>query len=97
MKMVDGLVPIPHRLLVVCPWQAREDLSSSSSNSFEVSAKTKKFVHACKILDLDPKEASKALHDAKAHAYLSGGDDCTFDLDNGDIHFNDEWIGNLHG
>jgi len=37
------------------------------------------------------------LHDAKAKAGLSGGDNCHFDLDNGDIIFNGETIGNLHG
>jgi hypothetical protein len=71
--------------------------STQSAAQTKVAIKTKDFNHACRVLRLDPNEASDILHDAKYKAGLSGGDNCHFDLDNGDIFFNGEWIGNLHG
>jgi hypothetical protein len=68
-----------------------------SNGGIEVAKTTSNFRHACKVLGLDPRAATKALHDAKGHANLSGADNCLFDLDNGNIFFNEEWIGNLHG
>jgi len=71
--------------------------SAHSAAQTNVAITTKDFNHACRVLRLDPNEASDNLHDAKDKARLSGGDNCHFDLDNGDIFFNGEWIGNLHG
>jgi len=56
---------------------------------------TRNFVYACKELNLDRYEASKALHSAKEAAGLSGDDECEFDLITGDILFNGEIIGSL--
>ncbi len=64
----------------------------------EIAATTKSFKHACKTLGLDPRAASAALHDAKSSAGLGGADNCTFDLNSGDILSpSGEWIGNLGG
>lgn len=56
---------------------------------------TTNFSYACKKIGLDKKEASEALHDAKYHAKLGGAAQCTFDLLNGDIFFNGEYIENI--
>ena len=56
---------------------------------------TTKFGYACKKLKLDPNEATLALHAAKRSAGTGGADQCTFDLQTGDIIFNGESIGNL--
>jgi hypothetical protein len=74
------------------PQEPRKSLST-----IELAQTTKNFKHACKALGLDPKDASRALHDAKAAAGLGGADNCVFDLNNGDIIFNGESIGNLGG
>ena len=56
---------------------------------------TRNFDYACRALRLNPKTASEALHAAKRVANVGNANDCTFDLKNGDILFNDEIIGNL--
>lgn len=56
---------------------------------------TTNFKPACRVLGLNPNAASDALHAAKKAANVSNADDCTFDLDSGDILFNGESIGNL--
>ena len=56
---------------------------------------TTNFKHACRVLRLNLNAASDALHAAKRVANVGNADDCTFDLKNGDILFNDEIIGNL--
>ncbi|NTF08909.1 DUF4150 domain-containing protein [Agrobacterium rubi] len=57
-------------------------------------AETKNFRYACKKLGLDEKSASIALHDAKSRL-LGGADNCVFNIQNGDISFKGEVIGNL--
>jgi hypothetical protein len=68
----------------------------ATPNSFQVAATTRNFRKACKLLGIDPIDAGEAIHAAKADRRLSGGDECVFDLDNGDIIFQGEVIGNLH-
>jgi hypothetical protein len=68
----------------------------SGENSTQLAAgTTNNFNYACKVLGIDPIEASQALHSAKSAAGLSGADVCTFDLETGDIFYNGELIGNL--
>lgn len=58
---------------------------------------TKSFKHAVRQLNLNPRNATKALHDAKRHAGRGGSDDVLFDTRNGDIIEPEtgEVIGNL--
>lgn len=49
----------------------------------------KHFRAVCRILAIDPHLATRALHDAKYAAGLRPNNNCTFDLDTGDIYFGD--------
>lgn len=66
---------------------------ASRPSALPVAAMTRNFIYACRVLNLDPNEASEALHAPKETMKLR--DDCTFDLDTGDIIYNGEVIGNL--
>jgi len=72
------------------------DLNPLSNTDLNGLVTTNNFRHACKVLAIDPIDASRALHDAKNAAGLGGADNCIFDLENGDIIHNGECIGNLH-
>ena len=72
------------------------DSKSKQSKNVQLAGTTKNFSKACKLLGVDPVQASDALHDAKHAAGLRPDDNCVFDLDTGDIIFNGEAIGNLH-
>jgi hypothetical protein len=67
--------------------------ASPPRSTVVVAATTRNFNYACKALNLNPKEATRALHAAKETIKLR--DDCTFDLDAGNIIYNGEVIGNL--
>ncbi|WHA44062.1 PAAR-like domain-containing protein [Agrobacterium larrymoorei] len=58
-------------------------------------AETKNFKYACKALGLNENRASTALHAAKKAWELRGDDNCTFNINTGDILFNGDVIGNL--
>jgi hypothetical protein len=68
----------------------------SSTDRNEVAKTTKNLSYACKALGIDPIDAGDAIHAAKEARRLSGADTCELDLDNGDIIFDGEVIGNLH-
>ncbi len=70
-----------------------ESSVSTQEDILHLTATTKDFQHACRVLKLDPIEASDALHAARHAHGLSGADNCLFDLDSGDIIFNGEPIG----
>jgi hypothetical protein len=80
-------------------WVTRPDYGGDEAQKgkepIKIAATTKNFKHACNALGIDPIDASDALHAAKEAAGLSPSDNCTFDLDSGDIMFNGESIGNL--
>ena len=69
---------------------------TSSGGKIQVAKTTKNLSYACKALGIDPIDAGDAIHAAKDARKLSGADTCEFDLDNGDILFDGEVIGNLH-
>ena len=57
---------------------------------------TKSFSRACKLLKLNPDDASETLHRLKKSFGLRGDDNCTFDIDSGDVYFGGKCIGNLY-
>ncbi|HUO54839.1 MAG TPA: phage portal protein, partial [Rhodoblastus sp.] len=67
--------------------------TSSGNRDIELAASTKDFRKACKLLGIDPIDAGEAIHAAKDDRRLSGADECTFDLENGNIIFQGEIIG----
>jgi len=67
---------------------------SSAVAAEEVAVLTRNFRYACRVLDLDPREARDAVHAAK-DKLLGGADNCLFDTETGDIIFNGDVIGNL--
>lgn len=77
---------------------ASDDTSRDSSireAPREVAVLTGDLKHACCALGLDYNAASDILHALKKKAGLSGGDNCTFDTETGDVFYGDEYIGNL--
>lgn len=56
---------------------------------------TQNFKYACKVLRIDPVDASDALHAAKQAAAVPANGAYTFDLKTGDIFYGGEHIGNL--
>jgi hypothetical protein len=86
-----GNVPSP-----VLDTKSSERSGIGTTNQLQVAATTRDFRKACKLLGIDPIDAGDAIHAAKAARRLSGGDECVFDLKNGDIIFQGEVIGNLH-
>jgi hypothetical protein len=70
--------------------------TASGNSGIQLAATTKNIRKACKLLGIDPIDAGEAIHAAKTNRRLSGADECTFDLENGNIIFQDEIIGNLH-
>jgi hypothetical protein len=78
------------------PSQPRDEHGRwTNAGQAELAATTKNFDYACKKLGLDPNETSDAYHALKDHMSLGGKDNCVFDLENGDIAYNGELIGNL--
>ena len=69
---------------------------TSAASETQMAATTGNFSYACKCLGINPKSASRALHAAKKSHGLGGADNCVFDLDNGNILFGGEAIGNLN-
>ena len=58
---------------------------------------TTNYKYACRILGIDSATAREAIHAAKRREKLGAKDDCTFDLETGDIILQNEIIGNLFG
>ena len=72
----------------------QKSASDDEATLIDVSTTTN-FGHACRVLGIDPIDASAALHAAKRAAGLGGADNCIFDLGTGDIFHKGEHIGNL--
>jgi hypothetical protein len=68
---------------------------AENTNEHQVAVLTKNFGYACRVLKLDPIEATEILHQLKEAAGLGGADNCTFDTETGDVFYNGEHIGNL--
>jgi hypothetical protein len=67
----------------------------TAAGQIDLTATTKNFGYACKKLGLDPNDTSDAYHALKRHMDLGGADNCVFDLENGDIFYNGDLIGDL--
>ncbi len=96
---LDGLLPYDRPSDAVekfNPDQPRDEYGRwTSSGQVELAATTQNFGYACKKLGLDPNDTSDAYHALKEHMGLGGANNCVFDLENGDIFYNGEWIGNV--